>query len=534
MKNIIRKFTAFAVLLVMCTGLISGLSEPDKVYAATANVAVGSASGEVGSEVTVTVTMSSSEEIWATEVYISYDTSVVEAVSGYDTGGNGLVKWIDTDSFKSKSRTLTFKIKTAGTASITVGQGTNLAGSDGYMTVTSSAGTITGKAPVTYSTNNNLASLKIDPGVLSPAFSSGTTTYTTAVGADVEKLTVSAVPEDSKAKVSISGTKMDMGNNTTTITVTAEDGSKKVYTIYTTRGSVEEPTTTANEYEDIDVTVNGSVYTLKSDFSQNPLPEGYEESDYDYQGSKIKAGIGVNTKLVLVYLEAKDSTGESGLYVYDSVSKTFTYYVQVNEPSIAYCILPITDSMEKPDGYTLTEYNIAGRDVQVMMNSDRTYCLFYGISSQGVTGWFRYCIADETIQVYDGSMDGVAYTQPEVQDTSANANTISYRNMFYIAAATAVILLIALICTASILGSRISRNKRAFNKAMGELDDEPFMSARDFADRVEEESKYDEDELMDDYEDDEDDELIDDSKTENHKESDEEVEQVELFDIDDK
>ena len=90
MKNIIRKFMAFAVLLVMCTGVISGLSEPDKVYAATANVAVGSASGEVGSEVTVTVTMSSSEEIWATEVYISYDTSVVEAVSGYDTGGNGL------------------------------------------------------------------------------------------------------------------------------------------------------------------------------------------------------------------------------------------------------------------------------------------------------------------------------------------------------------------------------------------------------------------------------------------------------------
>ena len=40
---------------------------------------------------------------------------------------------------------------------------------------------------------------------------------------------------DSKATVSVSGKRMDPGFNTTTITVTAENGSKRTYTIYIKR-----------------------------------------------------------------------------------------------------------------------------------------------------------------------------------------------------------------------------------------------------------------------------------------------------------
>ena len=71
--------------------------------------------------------------------------------------------------------------------------------------------------------------------MLSPAFSPDVTTYTTSVGADCASLTVSAVPNDSKATVSVSGKRMDPGFNTTTITVTAENGSKRTYTIKTTK-----------------------------------------------------------------------------------------------------------------------------------------------------------------------------------------------------------------------------------------------------------------------------------------------------------
>ena len=111
--------------------------------------------------------------------------------------------------------------------------------------------------------------------------------------------------------------------------------------------------------------------------------------DYEYTGITVKAGKGVNTKLILMYLKNTDGKGTSGFYVYDSVAKTFSLYIEANEPDITYAVLPITDSMEKPDGYNKTTYTIGGQTADVLMSEDGSYCLFYGVSSLGVTGWFR-------------------------------------------------------------------------------------------------------------------------------------------------
>jgi len=524
----------FSIILCVITVLLSIMIQSRiKVFAATAYVSVGSATGEVGSEVSIVVTVSADETMGAHQIQLVYDSSMIEYVSGFETGGNGIGAWLIYDEGASFSRTIRFKILKAGTSEISVGAGTEVsksmyASSTGLMSLSTSSGSITGTAPVNYSTNNNLSSLSISPGVLSPAFSPSTTTYTTSVGKDVTRLNISAVAEDSKATISVSGAALDPGSNTTTITVTAENGSKKVYTIYTTVATDKEPETeapTTADFKDIEVAVDKVKYVLKSDFSEHPLPVGYTETDYDYEGKKIKTGVGVNTKLTLVYLETSDKTGESGFYIYDSVSKTFTKYIEVAEPSITYCILTITDKMEKPDGYTLMDYNLNGKKVKAMMNEDRTYLLFYGISSQGVTGWFRYCIADSTIQVFDGSQDGVAFTPIAVEEEKKEeSSSIDFKKWLILGAGASAIIIVILIAIIIALAGKLSQNKKAFKKAMHNLDEEPFMSARDFADIYEEESRDDE-KLFDDYEDDED-EDFDLEKTE--------VEEIQLMDIDDK
>ena len=50
----------------------------------------------------------------------------------------------------------------------------------------------------------------------------------------------------------------------------------------------------------------------------------------------LKAGKGVNTKLILMYLKNTDGKGTSGFYVYDSVAKTFSLYIEASEPDITY------------------------------------------------------------------------------------------------------------------------------------------------------------------------------------------------------
>jgi hypothetical protein len=82
------------------------------------------------------------------------------------------------------------------------------------------------------STDNTLKSLTVSNATISPAFSAGTTNYTAEVPFEVSKLDIQATANDSKAKVAINNpTLTPNGTTKVTVTVTAENGSKKTYTI---------------------------------------------------------------------------------------------------------------------------------------------------------------------------------------------------------------------------------------------------------------------------------------------------------------
>ncbi len=133
--------------------------------------------------------------------------------------------------------TLTFKVKalavgTQVTVSYTGVKVGYLDGSEDQVGTVSYTATIA--QPL--STNNKLSGLTVSNATLSPAFEPNTTGYTASVPFEVSKLEVSATAADGKAKVSISSP--DLGPNgvtNVTVTVTAENGSKKVYTIAVTR-----------------------------------------------------------------------------------------------------------------------------------------------------------------------------------------------------------------------------------------------------------------------------------------------------------
>ena len=99
------------------------------------------------------------------------------------------------------------------------------------------------------SANASLAGLKISAGTITPAFSANTTTYTASVGNGTTSLTVtpstsvptSTVTVDGAAVTSgsVSGAiALNVGTNTITTVVTAQDGSTtKTYTITVTRAA---------------------------------------------------------------------------------------------------------------------------------------------------------------------------------------------------------------------------------------------------------------------------------------------------------
>jgi trimeric autotransporter adhesin len=99
------------------------------------------------------------------------------------------------------------------------------------------------------SSNSNLSALSISGGTLSPAFASGTTSYTASVVNSYRSITVTPTVADGNAIVKVNGLavasgsatgkiNLSVGNNIITVVVTAQDGTTiSTYTITVTRAA---------------------------------------------------------------------------------------------------------------------------------------------------------------------------------------------------------------------------------------------------------------------------------------------------------
>lgn len=563
--NKVKKIISALLIICMCA-VMAFVNKTDILAAGTARVSIGSASGTIGDTVSIDVSISASSGIGGATIYVSYDPSILALSGSSSNSGTAMVSFMDESTASSQSKTITFKIIGAGTSSLNVIGDSKVIDIDMQAcSISKSSGSVKASAPASYSSDNTLSSLQISPGVLSPAFSPDVTTYTTSVGADCASLTVSAVPNDSKATVSVSGKRMDPGFNTTTITVTAENGSKRTYTIKTTKetnsasnennqatgsDSSNGSTDNNNDIPDVqdpnseaiqepNITVDNAEYKIVSANDEHPLPDGYTPTEYDYNGTKVSAGVGIDTGVTIVYLESTDGKGESGYYVYDSVRKTFSQFVEVSQPQFTYCILAIDEaSMELPEGYDVGRTVINGKEVDALLDRTGNYALFYGVSSTGETGWFRYNVNDGTIQGYAGynmADEQVINTNTKTADSDKAFNTVS--SYIFVILAVLAVVIIALIVVVIALSIKLSKSKKAFVGAMDGYEDED-IDEEDLDDMELEDDE--EDILYDDLEEDIDEEVSDDavpyqsSTTKDLPEEYNESEELELEEIDDK
>lgn len=135
---------------------------------------------------------------------------------------------------------VTFKVKsTAAVGDKAAFSFQNLAGTDGTVnSISSVSGTsFTATVAAPLSSNNYLQSLSVNTGTLTPAFSSTRTSYSLTVPFGVSSIAVLAKPQDANATVKVSGAKnLYAGQvNTVTVTVMAQNGSKKTYTLKVTQ-----------------------------------------------------------------------------------------------------------------------------------------------------------------------------------------------------------------------------------------------------------------------------------------------------------
>ena len=524
------------VSVIIAMAMFIAMGKDNVVYAASATVTISSATVTQGQEVKVNIEISADANIGAYNFYLEYDASVLEAVSGFEGGGGGRIQVLydvpDAASLSKKiTKTITFKAIGPGTTEIKY---VCIKSDDGVidydtidnMAVTSKNGTVKVNPPVIASKNNNLSSMAIAAVradgssydvPLSPAFSKDVTKYNISVEEGVTKLVVAAKTEDAKAKIYVQWANLDPGENTTKVIVTAEDGSKKEYVIYTAVPVPE--TTTPAPVEPIVTVVDGVEYFVENINDATVLPEGFEAVDYDYEGKTVVVGKGLVKDLIVMYLTT--GTGEAGkLFIYDEVAKNFYPMANVAMSQKLYTIVKAPEGLVIPAGFTESMLTIDGVELLGWQTEEiEGVYLVYAMNWEGKSGLYYYDTSEsQMIKYFETSVEvgvgldeynklvteneslknEVSKLQNEDNDVDG-AKTEMYKYGIFVALAVIVILL-------GIILVLVLKNKKDEIETEDENNDAMDTAFANIVSREEAEvaSKSDDEEDEEEYEDEED------------------------------
>lgn len=507
-----KKLFGCILSLVMAVMLV--FTPAEHVYAQGLGLSVSSSSVAVGKTVKVTVSMPSG--YFGTVVISSSDEKVLS------NGGDGVANIGDAVEGYPTSQSFSFTAKGAGSCTIeaycrVVGdaEGNNAGGkiqpASTKVTVTSASsnndsnsnkdnkdnsGSNTGNDSDANKDNENkeekkssnasLGSLVISAGTLSPEFSAATKDYTATVDYSCSSLAVTANPADSKASVtSVTGNdSLEVGENTVSVVVTAEDGSTSTYNIVVTRRAEDDPENADKQDNWKKFDINGTEWTMVNDIPEDVVPEGFEHSKTVIDGLEYNTLHGTFGDITLVYLQSESG---NGLFVYDAAQNAAYEFVRINSEShFIVVLLPKVDDV--PEGYNEVSLSIEGKGVATAYQTkaektdDKTkdFYLVYAINDNGESGWYTYDSVDGTYMRTELSTPTVAQ---EENDTTKSELVPGIANKYLVLAAILVLVIIILL-----LLLIVSAVKNRKYKAMDYHDDDVDDAAEDVSNEALEET----------------------------------------------
>ena len=489
----------FGCILSLVVAVMLVFTPAEHVYAQGLGLSVSSSSVAVGKTVKVTVSMPSG--YFGTVVISSSDEGVLS------NGGDGVTNIGDAAGYPT-SQSFSFTAKAAGSCTIkayctVVG---DAEGNDAGGTITGASTKVTVKSASSNndsnsnkdnkdnsgsntgndnnankdnenkeekkSSNASLGSLVISAGMLSPEFSAATKDYTATVDYSCSSLAVTANPADSKASVtSVTGNdSLEVGENTVSVVVTAEDGSTSTYNIVVTRRAEDDPENADKQDNWKKFDINGTEWTMVNDIPEDVVPEGFEHSKTVIDGLEYNTLHGTFGDITLVYLQSESG---NGLFVYDAAQNAAYEYVRINSEShFIVVLLPKVDDV--PEGYNEISLSIEGKGVATAYQTkaektdDQTkdFYLVYAMNDNGESGWYTYDSVDGTYMRTELSTPTVAQ---EENDAVKSELVPGIANKYLVLAAILVLIIIIL---ALLLLVVIVKNKKCTaNEENDEEDD---------------------------------------------------------------
>ncbi len=414
-----KKIVSLLSVLILIFGLVSvcgiGASAAGK-----SSISFSKKQLNVGDSVTVSVKVSADEVMYGLEFVINYDPAVLKFVSGDNcSGGAGVVSVAAATSSKSATVSCSFKALKAGTCYISTADIRCVNLDEELISIPAQGANLTVK-DVSLSANANLKALSISDGKLSPSFSSGTTSYSATVDRETTSCKIYATASDKDAKVSVEGgNNLQVGVNNCSVTVTAPNGSQKVYKIKITRSTTSSETSSDEPEEEPDeakpedilkTEIGGLTYSVAQSLEKASLPKGFSERTVDYKGIEVTVAVDDNDNFFLYYLGTEEDKSLEP-YTYDPEYDTFERVQYLKQGENFYIFTDIPADLTLPDGYYITNTKIADFNVSC-----------YSSNADGLSSfYYLYCFNGDEYGLYRyDSVENVLQRSPEVKLINVN------------------------------------------------------------------------------------------------------------------
>lgn len=435
-----KKFLSVLISIIIAASVFAfGVSAANStIIAFSANTVT------IGDKVTVTLTLNSDQPIWSYDYKLSYDSTKLNY-----QGAAGVIHDANAANGENKlSFSFTFDSIAVGSVAIKAydcivsPDGTNeinLGGASATLTV----------KDVALSNNSNLKALSLSAGNLSPTFNANRTNYTASVPYETNSIRVYATASDTNAKVNVQNpTALNVGQNTINVTVTAADGSQKIYKIVVTRreqgaDDTSQPETSTpentNPYETV---ISGKSYEVVTSIPETAILKGFTLSTADYNGTQVPVIRDSNNEFTVYYL--KESGAEAiAPYTYNAELKAFEELKYKTLNDLVYIFTDFPQDVTMPNDYYSSFTQIGDYSVKSYLstNSQMSDFAYVYCFVNGDSGLYRYDSKEGTLQRY-----------PDVILVYATDATVpekdSFANRFATLSTNGKVLLIAMLIAA--------------------------------------------------------------------------------------
>ena len=446
MNKKITKIFCFFMLLILMIGSVKLDTK------AAGGLSISASTSQVSEGGTFTVTVKAASNYFVSNVALSVSGGTV--VSGIGA----------TSLDKGESTSATIKLTGENCVVSVSGVGANY---DTETEETASASVTVKKKVVVVdnrSKDNNISSLTVSEGTLSPAFSAATTEYNVTVNGSTEKITISAKANDAKATVSGTGEKsLVPGHNQFTVVCTAENGKQKVYTVNVYVDETPVVYTTYNEQK-------LGVVRNQTDIG---IPTSFEATTIALDGQEVQAYHSNQLDITLVYLVSE--SGDKNFYMYDEEKGITSVFKPVSILGRNLIVFDLTEEEQIRENMVYSEVTIDGITLHGWTYENPDYANYIHILVMNEFGEkivYQYEKTENSLQLYKEYVEIEEVDEEQNNRFSLGSFTLEGFSLYIIIglAGICMSLVLAIVIMALTRKRRYSARKRRYQKMLEKLE----------------------------------------------------------------